>query len=121
MDIGIWMSGAVFSHKLQARRERNPEEAWNLSKWPNGLSDPGQHRMFVAVDGFWRGYFVLSKDGLFNPKDPKTPYTLLFDTRTWTPIDRIPVQRFRGFTYNVPLNPGPPQQASPEHRPNQQV
>jgi hypothetical protein len=101
-DIGIWMSAAVLQHKLEARSERNPEQAWNLARWPAALSQPGEHRLFVAGAGRWRGYFLLSSDALYNPSDTRTPFTLLFDTRTWTPIAQLPARRFRGFTYDVP-------------------
>lgn len=104
MDIGVWMSKQVLSHKLQARREKNHEQAWNLAKWPTGFSNEEEHRLFVATDGKWIGYFRLSKEALYNPDDT-TPYTLLFDTRTWTRIPTTPVKRFRGFTYKVPSLP----------------
>ena len=102
MDIGVWMSAEVLADKLQARQENNTEQAWNLSRWPKGLTQEGEHRLFVAVNGAWRGYFTLSPEALFNPKDPSAPFTLLFDTCTWTPIGPVPTKRFRGFTYNVP-------------------
>jgi len=101
MDIGVWMSKQILVHKLEARHEKNPEQAWNLTKWPTRLSEPGQNRLFVASDGKWRGYFKLSKDALYNPND-STPYTLLYNTRTWTPITPSPAKRFRGFTYKTP-------------------
>jgi len=102
MDIGVWMRPEVLADKLDARDESNPEQAWNFARWPSALSKPGDHRLFVAVDGVWRGYFKVAGDALYNPDDPRTPYTLLFDTRTWTAIPPIPVRRFRGFTYDVP-------------------
>jgi hypothetical protein len=102
MDVGICMRPDVLEHKLEARHEQNPEEAWNLARWPNRLSEPGDHRLFVAAGGAWRGYFTLSPDALYNPDDPRAPFTLLFDTRTWTPIPSVPVKQFRGFTYKVP-------------------
>lgn len=101
MDIGVWMSRQTLAHKLEARHEKNPEQAWNLSKWPTQFSNPGENRLFVAVEGKWRGYFRLSKDALYNPNDT-TPYTLLFDTRSWTTIPPVYVKRFRGFTYKTP-------------------
>lgn len=106
MDIGIWMGKATLAHKLEARNEKNPEEAWNLSQWPKGLSEEEENRLFVASGGYWRGYFKLANEVLFNPRDQKVPYTLLFNTRTWTPIPKTPARRFRGFTYKVP--PVPP-------------
>ena len=102
MDIGVWMSAEVLEHKLEARCAGNPEQAWNLSRWPTRLSSEGEHRLFVAVSGAWRGYFTLSPEALYSPNDPSVPYTLLFDTRSWTPMLPAPVKRFRGFTYNVP-------------------
>jgi len=102
MDIGVWMSAQVLEHKLQAREEENTEQAWNLSRWPTGFTAEGQHRLFVATGGAWRGYFILSPEALFSPNDPSVPFTLLFDTCSWTPIDPVPAKRFRGFTYKVP-------------------
>ena len=102
MDIGIWMSAQVLEHKLQAREEDNTEQAWNLSRWPTGFTQQDEHRLFVAVNGAWRGYFTLSPEALFNPSDPSAPFTLLLDTCSWTSIDPVPVRRFRGFTYKVP-------------------
>ncbi len=102
MDVGIWMSERTLAHKLRTRTEKNPEQTWSLSRWPKGMSEKGEHRLFVASGGHWRGYFKLSDEALFNPRDTKVPYTLLFDTRTWTTIPKIPVHRFRGFTYKVP-------------------
>ena len=102
MDIGIWMQAEVLEHKLQARQEDNPEQAWNLSRWPKGFTEEGEHRLFVASNGAWRGYFELSGEALFSPNDFSAPYTLLFDTRTWTPIPSVPAKRFRVFTYKVP-------------------
>lgn len=101
MNIGVWMSKQILAHKLEARHEKNPEQAWNLAKWPIRFSEPGENRLFVASDGKWRGYFKLAKDALYNPNDA-TPYTLLFNTRTWTSISPTPVKRFRGFTYKTP-------------------
>ena len=104
VDIGVCMRPDVLAHKLEAQDERNPEEAWNLGRWPTALSEPGDHRLFVACNGTWRGYFMLASDALYNPDDTRTPYTILFDTRTWTTIPPVPVKRFRGFTYNVPVD-----------------
>ena len=114
MDLGVWMNGPTLEEKLEARDEKNPEQAWNLARWPAGFSD-GPHRLFVASGGFWRGYFLLSAEALYNPEDERTPYTLLFDTRTWTEIAPTPVKRFRGFTYSVPSlePPGPADRQTP--------
>ncbi len=101
MDIGVWMARSTLLHKLQARTEKNPEQAWNLSKWPKGMSDEEANRLFVACEGFWQGYFQLSTEALYT-HGVTAPYTLLFDTRTWTRIAKVPVKRFRGFTYKIP-------------------
>ena len=96
------MSRAVFAHKLELRTSRNPEAAWNLRNWPEGYVAGGHNRLFIACEGKWIGYFKLAPDAVFNPKDSAAPYTLLFDTRSWTPIKSVPVRRFRAFTYKVP-------------------
>ena len=76
--------------------------AWSLARWPTVLSEQGDHRLFVAVNGAWRGCFKISGEALYNPDDARTPCTLLFDTKTWTPMTPVAVHRFRGFTYDVP-------------------
>ena len=96
------MRAEVLAHKLEARGQANPEQAWNLTRWPNRLSESGPHRLFVACEGIWRGYFRLSSEALYSPDDPHRPFTLLFDTRSWTRIPPVQVKRFRGFTYRVP-------------------
>lgn len=101
-DIGVWMRPEVLAHKLAARYGTKPIEAWNMGRWPTRLSRPGQHRLFVASNGAWRGYFRLCDDALYTAEDPRAPFTLLFDARTWTPIAPLPVEHFRGFTYRVP-------------------
>ena len=61
MDFGIWMAAEVLSHKLEGRTHVNPERTWSLTRWPSRLSEPGPHRLFVASEDAWRGYFVLAK------------------------------------------------------------
>lgn len=100
VDIGVYTRPEVLAHKLEARHERNTEQAWNLSRLPLRISTDGRHRLFVATEGFWRGYFVLAKDILLTPD--MRACTLLFDTRTWRRIPPIPRPHFRGFTYGVP-------------------
>lgn len=112
-DIGVWMRPEVLAHKLQSRRadKRLRKEsgarsqnlqAWNLGRWPTRLSEPGGHRLFVASNGAWRGYFRLCNDALYCADDPRAPFTLLFDACSWTRIEPLPVTRFRSFTYRVP-------------------
>ncbi len=96
------MPAEVLEDKLQARLDDNTEQAWNLSRWPTKFTEEGENRLFVAVNGVWRGYFTLSREALFNPSDQTVPFTLLFDTRSWIPICPVPAKRFRGFTYNAP-------------------
>ena len=113
MDIGVWMSAKVLEHKLNAREEHNTEQTWNLTRWPSGFTQEGEHRLYVASGGNWRGYFILSGEALLNPDDQSAPFTLLFDTQSWTSIPHVPAKRFRGFTYNVPgANPAPCSTAS---------
>ena len=98
MDIGVWMSPGVLVHKLEARAERNTLASWNTKSVPGGLGQSCEvDRLFVASRWAWRGYFVLSTEALWTPEDAPAPFTLLFDTTTWTPIDPVPVSRFRGI------------------------
>ena len=101
-DIGVWMRPEVLTHKLAARHGPRPIEAWNMGRWPTRLSRPGHHHLFVASNAAWRGYFTLCDDALYTAEDPRAPFTLLFDARTWTPIAPLLVAHFRGFTYRVP-------------------
>ena len=118
MDIGVWMSRETLEDKLALRRDRNPEGAWNLWRWPSGFVEGQENRLFVASQGAWRGYFELAEGALVNRNDPTAGFTLLFDTRTWRPIPPVPVARFRGFTYKVPALPqSGSAQESPGQRP----
>jgi len=92
------MSAEVLDHKLEAQTDRNTEEAWNVRSVPKGLGKPGQvDRLFVACNGAWCGFFKLSPEVLWSPVDKKAPWTLLFDTKTWSSIKPVPVKRFRGI------------------------
>ena len=106
-DIGVWMRPEVLAHKLAARQSAKPLQAWNLGRWPSRLSQPGEHRLFVASNRAWRGYFTLMDEALYNPDDPRAPFALLFDTRTWRRIEPLRVEPFRGVTYRVPVLPEP--------------
>jgi len=98
MDIGVCMSAEVLEHKLEAQTEKNTEEAWNVRTVPKGLGQPGQvDHLFVACNRLWCGYFILSPEVLWSPNDTKAPLTILFDTKTWTPIKPVPVKFFRGI------------------------
>ena len=99
MDIGICMDAGTLESKLESRYTKRPEEAWNLAKWPRGFSDDPTvtNRLFVACDGSWVGYFHIARDMLYMPEDEKTPYVLLFDTRTCVEIDSMTTRRFRAL------------------------
>jgi hypothetical protein len=107
------MSRETLREKLRQAGTDHPEAAWNLRSWPSGWGRPRRRHLFVALDGAWRGYFRLETNCLFNEEDRAVPYTLLFDTRTWTTIEAIPVKRFRGFTIDVPEELLPRKPSSP--------
>jgi hypothetical protein len=73
-----------------------------LRNWPAGYAEGEENRVFIASEGKWIGYFKMAPYMIWNRFDAAVPYTLVFDTRTWTPIPHVPVHRFRGFTYSVP-------------------
>lgn len=114
-DIGVWMRPEVLAHKRCAPQGAKGLQAWNMGRWPTRLSQRGEHRLFVASNGAWRGYFTLSEHALYNAGDPSAPFTLLFDPRTWTPIEPIPVEPFRSFTYSVPGSSSHAESAPPEN------
>jgi hypothetical protein len=109
------MNRETLQEKLGLRRETNPEGAWNLRRWPSGFVEGEENHLFVASEGAWRGYFKVT-DALWNREDRDVPYTLLFDSRTWTPIPPVPAVRFRGFTYKVPALISAPVKASASAR-----
>ena len=97
------MSWEVLGEKLEPSGEGGSEATWQLRRLPRGFSESsGPNYLFVAVGGKWRGYFTLADELLWNPEDSRVPYSLIFDTRTWTEIEPIPAPRFRGFTYRTP-------------------
>jgi hypothetical protein len=107
MDLGVTMSADMFEDKLEhATDGKNPEATWNTCRLPKRLVPGWNNRLFVALDGLWRGYFPLSGEVLWNPDDPAAPYALIFDTRRWTRISPRPAPRFRGWRY---LEPAPVQ------------
>jgi hypothetical protein len=82
MDVGVVMSRTVLAEKLEDGRARQRAVAtWNTRRVPMRLSPGWTNRLFVACDGWWRGYFPLSGDVLWNPKDAAAPYALIFDPR----------------------------------------
>ena len=104
MNLGVWMSRGVLAHKRDA--SEHATQAWNMKALPDELShSPQPHRLFVAVDGHWRGFFVLQPWVDRNPRDTTSPWTLVFDANTWTAIQPQPApprNRARGYTLDVP-------------------
>jgi hypothetical protein len=98
------MSRVVLAHKRDT--SEHAIQAWNMTALPDAFShSPQPHRLFVAVEGQWRGFFVLQPWVNRNPLDKATPWTLVFDATTWTPIDPQPApprDRARRYTLDVP-------------------
>lgn len=101
IDIGIYTSPAILAAKLEDRRpDRKAEATWNVKRLPTQMrkmKNPG--RLFFACQGYWRGYFLLAPEVLFNPADTDKPYSLIFDLNSWTQIESTPVRPFRGLRY----------------------
>jgi hypothetical protein len=105
MDIGVYWSRAVLAHKLERREHTGRvEEVWNTRSCPQGMGhDPDGDHLVVACEKRWRGWFRLVPEVLFTPEDPKCPYALIFDVKSWIPItETIACKPFRGWTYRVP-------------------
>lgn len=109
MDLGVWMSRAVWEHKHESDRE---VEAWNLPDLPdNFITAQGGDRLYVAIGGYWRGYFLL-KSLCVNLKDRRAPFAISFLPASWTAIPPVPSpKRARGvrFTTEVPGRGRPPE------------
>jgi len=103
VDIGVWMSRGVLQHK---RDTDCATQVWNLHQLPEGFIEaPGPHRLFVAVDGHWRGFFRLLPPVMQNDQDRTARFTLAFDPITWIPVlpeSAPPRERDQGFTVTVP-------------------
>lgn len=100
MDLGVSMSADVLEDKLDCAHDgKNPETVWNTKRVPTHLEPGWNNRLFVACGGSWRGYFPLSGEVLWSPEDERAPCGLIFDTRGWTRIVPVPIQRFRGWRY----------------------
>jgi len=102
MDIGVWMSSSVLAHK---RDTEHTTQSWNLREIPEGFSQSsGPYRLFVAVDEYWRGFFIL-KQIACNMDDRVRPWTVAFDPHMWTPVLPSPApkaDRQTGYTRDVP-------------------
>jgi hypothetical protein len=100
MDLAVVMPHAVLADKLEDGRVHGRAVAtWNTRRVPTRLTPGWTNRLFVASHGRWRGYFPLSGDLFWNPKDPAAPYALIVDPRRWTPIAAAPCVSFRGWRY----------------------
>lgn len=103
MDLGVWMSRGGLAHKRDTEVKL---QAWNLRDLPDELSRSlPPHRLFIARDGYWRGYFVMEPWVTRNPVDKARPWTVLFDPTTWTEIKPLPAPRKdtrQGYTLEVP-------------------
>lgn len=100
LDLGVRMGEEVLEDKLDDARERGRREAtWNTRRLPLRLTPGWSNRLYVASGDFWRGYFPLSGDVLWNPEDEGAPYALVFDALGWTRIHAVAVPRFRGWRY----------------------
>ncbi len=106
MDLGVWMSRGVLAHK---RTTDHALQAWNMKALPDELSQPPEpHRLFVAVERRWRGFFLLEPWVTRNPADTARPWTLLFNPGNWTAIPPQPApkrDRTLGYTLDVPAPP----------------
>ena len=104
MNLGVWMSRGVLAHKRDAGE--HDIQVWNMKALPDELSrSPEPHRLFVAVDGHWRGFFMLQPWVQRNPRDPTQPWALVFDANTWTTVEPQPApprNRTAGYTLDVP-------------------
>jgi hypothetical protein len=100
MDLAVVMRHEVLADKLADGRERRRVVAtWNTRRLPARLTPGWTNRLFVATHGHWRGYFLLSGDVFWNPRDAAAPYALIFDPRRWTRIGDAPCPSFRGWRY----------------------
>lgn len=99
----LGMSPDVLEDKLEhAVDGKNPEATWNTRRLPTRLEPGWGNRLFVASGGFWRGYFPLSGEVLWNPADAGAAYALILDTRGWTRVLPLEAPRFRGWRYGAP-------------------
>ena len=115
MDLAVVMSQEVLADKLEDGRVHGRAVAtWNTRRLPTRLTPGWTNRLFVASQGRWRGYFPLSGDIFWNPKDPAAPCALIFDPRRWTPIAAAPCRSFRGWRYLESPPGGAPAVAKPD-------
>jgi len=98
MDLAVVMRSEVLADKLEDGRVQGRAVAtWNTRRLPTRLTPGWTNRLFVARQGRWRGYFPLSGDIFWNPRDEAAPYAIIFDPRRWTPVGPAPCPSFRGW------------------------
>ena len=98
MDLAVVMPPEVLADKLEDGRGR-AVATWSTRRLPTRLTPGWTNRLFVGVQGRWRGYFPLSGEVFWNPRDAAAPYALIFDPRRWTPIGAAACPSFRGWRY----------------------
>jgi hypothetical protein len=70
MDLAVVMRPEVLADKLEDGRLHGRAVAtWNTRRLPTRLTPGWSNRLFVACQGRWRGYFPLSGDVFWNPRD----------------------------------------------------
>jgi hypothetical protein len=111
MDLAVVMRPEVLADKRADGRGRTVA-TWNTRRLPSRLTPGWTNRLFVATRGHWRGYFPLSGDVFWNPRDVAAPYALIVDPRRWTPIGATPCPSFRGWRYLDTAPDGAPEVAS---------
>lgn len=85
--------------RAEAKKGPGRLATWSTKRLPKKLDRGWLNRLYVACRGRWQGYFPLSGEVLWNPKDETAPYTLILDARGWKPIKPTPVPPFRGWRY----------------------
>ena len=113
MDLAVVMRPEVLADKIEDGRGR-AVATWNTRRLPTRLTPGWTNRLFVATRGHWRGYFPLSGDVFWNPRDAAAPYALIVDPRRWRPIGATPCPSFRGWRY-LDTAPGGAPEVAPHH------
>jgi hypothetical protein len=99
MDLAVVMRQEVLADKLEEGRGGGRVATWNTRRLPTRLTPGWTNRLFVACHGRWRGYFPLSGDVFWNPRDEAAPYALIFDPYRWAPVGPASCPSFRGWRY----------------------
>jgi len=100
MNLGVVMREEVHEDKLEEAQERGRREAtWNTRRLPTRLTPGWSNRLYVACGGFWRGWFPLSGEVLWNAEDEGAPYAMIFEAAGWRRIGAVAAPRFRGWRY----------------------